>query len=274
MKKLFIALTLFCIQQSAFADVYPGDTTFTNIVQNVYHAVSADNISYKNNTIRTRDELCSNLVNRHNNHISKLASQSNASFIGVTLTQLDCLNALWYSDGYNGSSGWQAWAGNLTGTWYSDEFLDNNGNITQAANTFNDSADWLSPVKESGSDGRTYDLQSVIFTERTGNARYGWNMSHADVAYVWGWDGKNNQNQGGQVGTHVGWTFEKSGAQCIIWATPEEAFLECVKPKCAGKQRISTGFYGMGQWTIGNTSCGTSGRIFKPITPFKFFNAR
>jgi len=50
---------------------------------------------------------------------------------------------------------------------------------------------------------------------------------------------------------HVGFTFEKSGAQCIIWATTEEAFLECVRPTSGGKsRRTSTGFFGMGQWTI------------------------
>jgi len=94
-------------------------------------------------------------------------------------------------------------------------------------------------------------------------------MSHPDVAYVWGWDAKNNGNQGGETGTHVGWAFDKSEAKCIVWATPEEAFLECVRPtnSCGGKKRVSTGFFGMGQWTIGLQNCIASRnlRLEKPF---------
>ncbi len=237
---------------SVKADQYPGDVEFSNIVQRVYHEVSADNISMSfRSDIVTRGQLCSVLVNRHNSQISPGATRSNASFIGVTLSHSDCLNALWYSSGYSGPSGWLAWAGVLRGTW----FNDNN-------QQFNDSANWLSPVKEPGFDSRNYDLQTVIFTGRTGQARYGWNVSHPSVDYVWGWDQKDNANQNGERGTHVGWTFQKSSAQCIVWATPEEAFLECVKPShtCASqKRRVSAGFFGMGQWTIGSCSSGGSG---------------
>jgi len=264
MKKYLILLSLLFINQASYADIYPGDTAYSQIVQRVYHEVSSDNINmlYKTNIV-SRNQLCSELVNRHNNHKAPGASQTNAGFIGVTLTQLDCLNALWYSDGYDSSAGWTAWAGNLVGTWFNDDNQQ-----------FTDPANWNSPVKENGNDGRVYDLQNVLFSARSGNARYGWNMSHPDVAYVWGWDAKDNNNQHGERGTHVGWTFEKSGAQCIIWATPEEAFLECVKPKCSGKQRVSTGFFGMGQWTIGSTSCSSGSSLpWRGILP-SYYNFR
>jgi len=264
MKKLFLVINILLsnllITGLVYADQYPGDIAFTNIVQRVYHEVSADSISMSSRpNIVNRHQLCSNLVDRHNNWIAPGAGQSNADFINLSITQSDCLNALWYSNGYSSSAGWSAWAGLLTGTWYND-----NGE------EFNDGANWQSPISVTGFDGRTYQLQNVIFEGRTGSAQFGWNSSHPDVDYVWGWDGKDNSNQNGERGTHVGWAFSKSSAQCIIWATPEEAFLECVKPRCAGKQRVSTGFFGMGQWNIGNTSCRTapSGGIRpRPIGP-------
>lgn len=257
MKKLTIALGLLFISMSANADVYPGDSAFSGIVQTVYTNMSEDNIQMNYDTsIGTRNQLCSKLVNRHNTYTSSNRISSNASFIGVTLTQLDCLNALWYSDGYNSSAGWNAWAGVLSGSWWNDVQTAPNGNVIPGV-IFSDPATWHAPIKQSSnqSDGRIYDFQSVFFSDRENDARYGWNMSHPDVAYVWGWDPKDNVNRGGLQGAHVGWTFEKSGAQCIIWATPDEAFLECVKPKCTGKQRVSTGFFGVGQWSIGSTSC-------------------
>jgi len=265
MKKLFLLLNTLLstvlISGSVYADQYPGDFAFTDIVQRVYHQVSADSINMSSRpNIINRHQLCSTLVNRHNNWVAPGVGESNANFINLSLTQSDCLNALWYSNGYSSSAGWRAWAGFLTGSWFNDD-----------EEQFPDGANWLSPVPIIGFDNRTYQLQSVLFGGRTGISQFGWNSSHPNVDYVWGWDGKDNNNQNGERGTHVGWTFSKGTAQCIIWATPEEAFLECVKPKCAGKQRVSVGFSGMGQWNIGDASCGTTSvgktRPFRPIEP-------
>jgi len=271
-KALLIALSAFTISQPASADIYPGDAEFENIRKEVYGGtvrgrffpgITGDQIRMDfDRSIVTRNQLCSRLVNRHNyKRVSynegdvptgrRLTTSTNASFIGVSFTQRECLEALWFSQGYSSPAGWRAWAGDLSGTWFNDTpFINEKGKRQQL---ITDPAVWLSPVKErgTGSDTRNYDLQSVVFSAREGGARYGWNMSHPDVAYVWGWDGKNNNDDGGRVGMHVGFTFEKSGAQCIIWATTEEAFLECVRPTSEGlRRRTSTGFFGLGQWTI------------------------
>ena len=261
MKKLLIALSALILCQPVFADRYPGDAAFEAIRYEVYGGIVKDDIEMTfNENITTRNQLCNILVNRHNNNRVTyregdrsngriLTTETNAKFIGVRLTELDCLNALWYSDGYDSSAGWRAWAGKLDGTWFNDErFFDEETNQFKQQ-TFTDPATWLSPEAERGE--RTYYLQSVIFSGRSATARYGWNKSSRDVAYVWGWDGKDNTDNGGKTGMHVGFTFEKSGAHCIIWATTEEAFLECVKPSYGGlKKRTSTGFFGIGQWII------------------------
>ena len=79
-------------------------------------------------------------------------------------------------------------------------------------------------------------------------------ISHLAVSlqcnYIWGWDPKEDEKdhqgyQGSTLGcplnpAHVG------GADCIIWATGEEAFLECVK----NGVRTSAGFWGYGHWTL------------------------
>ena len=47
---------------------------------------------------------------------------------------------------------------------------------------------------------------------------------------MWGWDPKDYTNHYGYQGSHVGYPFtSNSGADCIVWLTGEEAFLECVK---------------------------------------------
>jgi len=270
-KALLIALSAFTISQPASADIYPGDAEFENIRKEVYGGtvrgrffpgITGDQIRMTTAPdITTRNDLCKRLVSRHNSHTvtynerdvptgRRLTTPTNANFIGVRLVEMDCLEALWSSQGYSSPAGWRAWAGDLSGTWFNDTpFINKEGKRQQI---ITDPAVWLSPVKErgTGSDTRNYDLQSVVFSARKGGARYGWNMSHPDVAYVWGWDGKDNNDKGGRVGMHVGFTFEKSGAQCIIWATTEEAFLECVRPSGSTRKRTSTGFFGIGQWTI------------------------
>jgi len=241
------------------ADQYPSsDATYTRIAQDVYHGVSADNIAMDfDNSIRTREQLCDKLINKHNNAKPAGAKLNNALYIGESMDRDTCLNALWYSKGYAGPKGLRNWAGEMTGTWYADD-----------GKTYNDPAIWDAPTKETTKDPRNdkdasgqprvYDFQKVTFTSRSGNARNGWNQSHPEVAYIWGWDPKDNGNQNGGVGTHVGWTLKRGDADCIIWATKKEAFLECIKPYCGGKRRTSAGLFGVGQWEIGDTkNCRT-----------------
>lgn len=234
------------------ADRYPGDTTYTSIVQEIYHGVSSDNIILSFNlTINDRKQLCETLVEQHNNGLPGSASETNSAYINEVISLNSCLNALWYSSGYNDSSGLDAWTGELTGTWY-----NNNDQ------SFTDPATWEKPIGVSTNDPqndlsngvpRVYNFQKVIFggSDRTDYAKYGWNQSHPDIAYIWGWDPKDNDDQHGMRGTHVGWTFSQGQTKCIIWVTKEESFLECIKPMAIGKRRTSAGLNGIGQWDIG-----------------------
>lgn len=245
------------------ADVYPAD--YSAIVQEIYHEVASDQIDMTfKGTINTRPELCSALVNQHNNVKPGAATITNAQYIGVNIDANTCTNALYYSTGYSDISGLNAWAGTLQGTWYDD-----------TGNTFTDPAVWATPILEPTGDPqndvdnwgqpRVYYFQDVLFSARSGSSRYGWNQAHGDVAYIWGWDPKDNGNQFGRRGTHVGWTFDtyangdiigSKNASCIVWVTPEEAFLECIHDTCSGKKRTSAGLFGIGQWAVGpQTSC-------------------
>ena len=118
MKKILITIFTLGLTQPLLADQYPGDDEFTEIVQRVYTQISTDQIEMNyRRSIQSRNDLCSELVTRHNSFRAPEVNQTNASYIGVYLTQLDCLNALWFSDGYDSSAGWNAWAGTLSGTW-------------------------------------------------------------------------------------------------------------------------------------------------------------
>ena len=80
---------------AVWADVYPGDTAYSRIVQNVYRGVTSDNIrmGWKSD-IRTRPQLCQTLVRRHNDR-APARNITNASFIGATITVGECLDALY-----------------------------------------------------------------------------------------------------------------------------------------------------------------------------------
>ena len=59
----------------------------------------------------------------------------------------------------------------------------------------------------------------------------------------------------GYQGSHAGYPFTSySGADCIVWVTGEEAFLECIKTVFSIKKRTSAGFWGFGQWRVQSTS--------------------
>ena len=245
-----LTLNFLAISTPVTADIYPGDTTYSAIVQTIYHQISSDNVQLAyDQSISDRTDLCAKLISKHNTATPGVASQTNASFINETITLNTCLNALWYSSGYSSISDLATWAGTLSGTWYDD-----------SGATFNDPAVWNNPINVTTSDPlndldsngnpRIYIFQQVIFSSRTGDARYGWNQSHSDVAYIWGWDAKDNLQQFGEVGTHVGWTFDQGQAKCIIWVTRKEAFLECVKTINGTKRRTSAGLFGIGQWSI------------------------
>ena len=68
---------------------------------------------------------------------------------------------------------------------------------------------------------------------------------------VWGWDRKDSSDHYGYQGALVGWPFSSnSGANCIVWLTGEEGYLECIKTVGTTKRRTIAGFWGYGQWSI------------------------
>jgi hypothetical protein len=233
------------------SDSYPGDSAYTRIVQDLFDRVRGDRISmrYRNaGASISRADLCSLLVGRHNDQKNRGQSQTNAEYLGLSLAPGDCLAALETPRGYPGPAGWMDWAGLHQGTWFSPD------------QQFTDNARWEAPRREAtrspssdqGRDGRprVYDLQPVEFLNRAGAARHGWNQSHPEVPYVWGWDPKEGPDGRGQNGTHLGLPFRKGEASGIIWFTPNEVFLECIGPAGGGRRRTSTGLFGFGQWAV------------------------
>ena len=168
----------------AQADCYPGDTTYTAIVQEIYHGVTSDNIKLEggpdqpSGTIN-RQQLCIILTNHHNYGKNTAAGQwqTNRQYLGYTSAVINlsaCTNALTYTQGYYSLSDWQQWAGYHSGDWYG------------ASTRFSDGAQWSNP---SYTPGYTYILQPVRFDSQdridncvtrdsTGaTCRYGWNQS-------------------------------------------------------------------------------------------------
>jgi hypothetical protein len=239
---------------SAGPDVYPGDAGFTAVLQQIYHGsdnksgVSHDkiNLAWQRNPstangLYTRAQIVSCLLSRYTSVCP--GGTSCKAFLGnANITQADCVAALTYPSGYPNASGWQAWAGLHDGCWYPDY-----------GKSAADDARWHAPIKQGAHApaGTPYDHQPVDFIKHGGGiGRHGWNQSHPDVAYVWGWDPKENGKDGGLIGAHLGFQFKSGGADAIIWFTGKEAFLEAVREVSGVRRRISVGLAGVGQWTI------------------------
>ena len=173
----------------AKADCYPGDSVYTNIVQNIYSGVTSDNIilSFHGSTSMNRQALCSILVNHHNYGKNRGQSQTNRQYLGYLKNEImqdTCVNALTYTQGYNNIAGWQNWAGYHSGNWYGKTQI------------FSDGARWYAPYYKYDP-GQTYAVQSVRFDsqDRQDNCNYvdpitgatcrnGWNQSGNGVGIV------------------------------------------------------------------------------------------
>lgn len=194
----------------------------------------------------TRAELAKKLAECHNK-IRNTATQTNADFLDMPpIDPKKIEEALKNPKGYGSPDGWRCWAGHHGGTWYDP-----------GDRKFTDEADWLPPEKEPTKKGpkRLYDFQRVHFTGS--NERWGWNQSHPDVSYVWGWDPKPGLDLA-CFAPHIGFTFTCGDAKAIVWITPAEAFLEMIrpgKPKADGdtptrKRSSCSTKGGIGQWTV------------------------
>lgn len=231
-------------------DQYPGDGAYTRIVQRLQRDIQADRIRlpWVDGRVRTRMDVCDNLVDRHFDGGVGNPVRSNAQFLeceGLTRDALKqaCKGALAAGAGFALGDSWRRWSGSHAGRWQQDG---------QAAGQ--DNATWDAPVKErsrvpgdTNPDGslREYDFQRVRWDNRSG-----WNQSHPDVPYVWGWDPKNNGNENGEIGTHIGFPFAVSDCEFIVWFTPKEAFLEGIRPGSPDRPKTSVGYKGRGQWNI------------------------
>ncbi len=193
----------------------------------------------------TRAALAKKLADCHN-HTKNGAERTNAQFIDLRLDADKIEKALANPRGYSSPAGWKCWAGHHGGTWYDP-----------SGRRFTDGADWLSPEKQPSKRGpkRVYDLQRVHFTGA--NDHWGWNQSHPDVPYVWGWDPKPGLDVA-CFAPHIGFTFTCGDAKAIVWITPAEAFLEMIRPgkpgragDAAPRKRTSCSTRGgIGQWTV------------------------
>lgn len=218
----------------------------------------------------TREELAKGLAEHHNNGRYKRDGKqkhTNAEFLGgfqVTPTEIE--NALIYPNSYGTESeptaGWEQWKGDAIGFWYGIVCQEN---MPPRWKRWSSNATWYPPV-EKQAEPREYEIeppshnldipygfQKVDFLNEDGSInRFGWNQSHPQVKYVWGWDPKNEGNRNGKIGTHVGYPFTLDGVNCLVWITPREAFFECdTRPKGAvNRVRTSTGLWGYGQWVI------------------------
>ena len=212
-------------------DAYPGDAAFTKIIQDLRADAHNDTMNFPwadRNGIR-KQQLCRELAHQHFDGRNPGLSQTNAAWVscdGLTRGQLEtvCFNALATPNGFASAAGWAVWRGTHKGTWYTRD------------HRFEDEALWATPRREPtkvegdqdhADQPRVYDFQQVHWPGRSAG-RHGWNQSHPDVPYIWGWDPKENGNENGKIGAHLGFPFEIGACHFIVWITPKTAFFECI----------------------------------------------
>ncbi|HSG90277.1 MAG TPA: hypothetical protein VLA56_13775 [Pseudomonadales bacterium] len=243
------------------ADAYPGDGPYRHTLEAMAAEVRADRITLDavdGGRPMTRDALCAALVRRHFHGAGPPPGATQAAFLACP--DLDertllaaCEDALANPRGHAGPEGWRNWAGRHRGTWQND------GPPAGDGRRFDDRADWDPPRKETtrvagdtdtSGQPRQYDFQEVHWPRRR-VGRHGWNQSHPDVPWVWGWDPKDQGDANGDIGTHLGTTFSRGDCHFILWLTPREAFLEGIDRGVGPPHpKTSTGFFGRGQWRV------------------------
>lgn len=266
------------VTQPAGGNVTPAKLSNTKTMSMKKHLDETENFY-----VLTIDDLSNNLVDRFFRDFQSSRSESNSAWCdpGGTLRESDLVdliqNALRFPQGFpsNRTSGmvnpldfrddsWHTWAGYHWGYW-----------LTDYGDLYLDTAKWDSPVPRETDDPldqpdtttgrpRMYDHQHVEWLERrhykviaeadgkerVNYAHHGWNSSHPDVSYLWGWDPKDWEyfpkydpatkkwlnvdptiKYPGTWGVHVGFPFLAEDAddiRFIVWLTPSEVFLETV----------------------------------------------
>lgn len=171
-----------------YGDCYPGDTQFTAIVQGIYRKVTSNRISglrgYSNPL--TRSQLCRLLVDNHNfgKHRTSGQVSTNRQFLGQSISQSSCVNALNNTRGYSTQNEWNKWTGHYHGTWWNSQ------------RSFSDGARRYQPYLRYVS-GQTYAVQKIEFKSQwrrthctridqltRATCRFGWTQSGNGVIMV------------------------------------------------------------------------------------------
>jgi len=275
-----------------YPDEYPGDDRFTEILQEMLRKIMQDNIDFTGHWLGdgsgyastplagdaaklgkaitgrdaqnqphplSRQDVCKLLVERFNTGKNPGMTQTNAQFSGCgQLTEADCSAALTNPQGFTAPHNWDKWKGSHRGTWYDIPLP----NAPATPRRFDDEARWHDEREVEANDAtdtdstgqrRRYRFQDVEWPNRCKEASRGWNQSHPEVGYVWGWDPKEltvrpAAADRGKVGAHLGLPFSKGDCHYIIWFTQTEVFLESINPTTGKK--TSTGLTGFGQWAV------------------------
>ncbi len=231
-------------------DAFPGCGRFCEIALGIVDGVAGDAVRlafHGEGEALDRAALCELLVRRHNSERNPAQRTANAEWIDVTLDAEQVLPALRDPRGYPDAECWRAWSGLHRGTWF------------DVRDRFDDNAVWYPPADDdAGSGGASWwprervCRQRVDFIHADGSVSHvGWNRSHPDVPFLWGWDPKNMGSEKGMIGTTVGFPFHVADAHGILWMTTKEAFLELARVCSDGvRRRAATGLAGFGQFTI------------------------
>lgn len=245
------------------SDIYPGDADYTAIVQEIYKGadgrggVTGDAIAFPkrgDGRTWTRPEVVDQLLARlHETRTLGSRRTSCHAFLGSpAITRDGILHSLYFHTGHPTARGWNDWRGLHDGAWHVDD-----------GRTIPDAAVWHDARDEGrhAPSGSPYHLQPVSFLEAPGSReveRDGWNQSHPDVQYLWGWDPKSEPapSRRGTLGAHLGFRHEQGGVDWIVWFTNTECFLEGIATVGTERRRVSVGFGqrpgfdGRGLWTV------------------------
>jgi len=247
------------------SDRYPGDAAYGAILHSIFEGVARDAISMAaldEGACLSRSDFARLLVERHNTGTYPGQDLTCAEYLGCDLCVNDVIRALQNPEGYADGQGWEVWSGDHVGAWFSpDQEFEDNARWKDSKKMMLD-VPTIAPDRDSTS--ALVDHQDVEFLTPDGRIkRIGWDRSHPDVPCLWGWDPKDAGPAGGAVGTHLGLPFAVGDLDAIIWITPQEAFLECVRPapdaapRTNRRRRTSAGLSGFGQWVV---TCSTPQR--------------
>ncbi len=106
-------------------DAYPGDASFTQIIQDLRAAAQNDtmNFPWAGRSGMTRRQLCQTLVDQHLDGRNTGMVQTNAAWVNRPtlprrLLETACLDALTTPRGFTSAAGWNVWQGTHRGAWF------------------------------------------------------------------------------------------------------------------------------------------------------------